>query len=237
MAVETPVLVLTEVAHVGEMRIDQKRPGSYEGSLLSVSRHPATWSRIARLGGRGFILEGRGRFLDALELTKAQRAEIEEWAIAEGLIERVDRYEVSYFDGEAEEWRRFECATAEAAREEAEEFSGEEVRVSAFRGLSPTNALLAISGGPCGEPISDLVFDFALMAWAARDLGLDGVWWSERLDPGSLSAPRGGLFPDRLADYAVRSAEWAELELAEERWSERVTDAHPGSDFRLRPLP
>lgn len=49
------------------MNREKKAEGSQEGAGLSDSLHPVAWMRIWSLGDSGFILEGPGRFIDAMK--------------------------------------------------------------------------------------------------------------------------------------------------------------------------
>ena len=42
------------------------------------------------------------------------------------------------------------------------------------------------------------VVDAAFTFLAKRIPGVDGIWWDDSYDPGNLSAPRVGIFPEQV---------------------------------------
>lgn len=50
--------------------------------------------------------------------------------------------------------------------------------------------------------------DGLLILWARKQLlpsrpDLVGIWWDEKHDPLALSCPRGGILPERLAEFEI----------------------------------
>jgi hypothetical protein len=212
------------VAHVGSMEAARKNAGSHEGAGLSVSVHPIAWARIHRIGDEGFILEGPGRFLDAMRLTKAERAEIWRWAKGEGLVTDAIVWTVSYEDEELEDVVSFECSTEDEAEAEADEIM--DAVVSSKLSTVATTKLAELCDhdpdkiGPQHLP-TDFQFDLVLLLWAEQNLAdVDGVWWNEKLDVASYSAPRGVIFSSRIPTWEARPAGLAELlEFQSGRWA------------------
>jgi len=49
--------------------------------------------------------------------------------------------------------------------------------------------------------IFDITSDMFLLRLLAEDKTVDGVWWNDRLSRSTLSAPRGVIFPHRIAKW------------------------------------
>lgn len=203
------------VAHVGAMDSSLKNEGSHEGAGLSVSINPMAWGRIHRIGDEGFILEGPGRFLDAMRLTKAEREVVWDWAKDHGLVQEAMVWTVSYEDDELEETIEFECSTEEEAEAEAEEIM--DAVVGSRMSTVATKKLAELCHHNPGRisPLqipSDFQFDLVLSLWAEEHLDVDGIWWNERLEPEAYSAPRGVIFASRMSEWTARAASREELE-------------------------
>lgn len=209
--VEYPV-----VAHVGAMDVTARNSGSYEGRCLSVSLAPMTWASIARLGEDGFILSGRGRFVDVHALGDGDRKAIKEWGRENGLLEAAEIARLHYLDTENDEWRYTDCVSAESAALEAEEFEEGDFRIETVHVDIGTARLASLAGHKEGRIDADTAFDMVLVEYASRDEAIDGLWWDDEMDPDRLSAPRGGIFPSRLQSFAVEAADLAALEAFED---------------------
>jgi hypothetical protein len=209
---DLPILTIPEVAHVGDLDPSKKRSGSYEGDCLSVSLVPTAWASIAGLGDNGYILRGRGRFVDALSLSPSQRQAVADWSVSEGLLEACEVIRIHMLDTEIDKWTYSDYANIEEAEEEAEWMEEGDFHYEAITTFVGTERLAKISGHSGCRMGSSLSFDMALIEYARRDPLIDGIWWNERLHPAALSAPRGGIFPERFHQLFVRSADWAELE-------------------------
>ena len=75
-----------------------------------------------------------------------------------------------------------------------------QARLEERPGWAPTAALLEAMGhapSRAGEP-SPALMQAVATVWAQR-AGLDGVWWEDTYAPERLSAPRGVIFPERVA--------------------------------------
>lgn len=219
------------VAHVGTMDPSLKNAGSQEGSGLSVSIHPVAWARIHRIGDEGFILEGPGRFLDALKLSTKERAAVWDWAGEQGLVEDAVIWTVSYEDDEIEDVVVMEFASEEDALEEADELL--DAVVDSHASTVATRRLAELCDqnperiGPDQLP-SSFQFDLILSLWAERHVeGIDGIWWNERLDPDAYSAPRGLIFASRLKEWTARAADLQDLQAFQ-------NECRPGAGRRYR---
>lgn len=219
-----PILEYTEVAHVGSLDLSKRGSGSYEGRCLSVSVVPSAWARIARLGDSGFILSGRGRFVDVFEMTDVQRQAVIDWAVGEGLLELREIVRLHMFDTETETWGSADFSSMEEADGETEFMDEEDFRLEDLSAYVATPKLAEPAGHGLKYMSSDMSFDLALIAYASRDASIDGIWWNEHYDPASLSAPRGGIFPERLGAFAVRAADWEALEDFEENFTSQPAD-------------
>lgn len=203
------------VAHVGTMDREKKAEGSQEGAGLSVSLHPVAWMRIWSLGDSGFILEGPGRFIDAMSLTAHEKSRIIGWGLDSGLLEESMVYAVKYFDDELERDVEFEMPTLVAAEAEVEEYS--DATVAPRQSTTATVKLAELSNhdprrrGPQYIP-TDFQFDLVLTLYAESECAdIDGVWWRERLDPERHQAPRGVILPSRLRQWEATPADFATL--------------------------
>lgn len=195
-----PTLTLSRLWHVGDLVAGAKRRGSYEGAGLSVSLHPAAWRMIARGHVAGTTWEMRrpgARFLDALALTDAQRDDILARGIADEHVRKATIWRWTYFDDELDEEVHQEFASEAEAKLESGLDDGEEAVVVGIPGHASTPELdtLCLQDSPTIGTRATLDL---LLPLHAEALGLDGVWWSERLDPTSLSAPRGVIPASRL---------------------------------------
>jgi hypothetical protein len=181
----------TSVWHVGTMNSADKRTDSHEGNGLSVSLHPQEWTQIARLrGGSRFKLSKVGaRFLDFHALTKEARIHLELWGITLGWLQHEPRWEVQWHDSEAGGIRKMLCGSEDSAkaevadREDDDYCSMKEVKVPCLTEQAVTRLGFKI------DPLGAL--DIAATFYVEDETDLNGIWWSDTLDPESLSAPRG----------------------------------------------
>lgn len=199
---EMKIFTFPYLAHIGRLNVAEKKPGSYEGSGISVSAHPAAWGRIARIGSEGFILKKENGsdidLVNASGLTKDQKANVISWAEREGLIEYREVWIGSYFDEEIEKRCSFECQSREQAKEELEDLPRKRI-TGPKTVISATDKLLqAENQRPGGSASSSLTFDLALIQYVKANIDADGVWWDERLDVDEYSAPRGVIFSSKL---------------------------------------
>lgn len=176
---------------------------SFEGVGLSVSVHPEAWSSIARLGAVAFSLEradgGPGRF--AVH-GKAAAVAASAWSVRAGWAVRSVAWEVTYYDEEDGVRRSFLCPSADDARAEADGLEGQEPEVEEVEVLTASPRMETrwwsyFTGADRSRPLSPyLVETESMNLWIAETRpDLDGVWWNDKLDPSSLSAPRGVILP------------------------------------------
>ena len=214
-----PIISLDRVFHIGTLApSDRGAQGeSLEGHLLSISLAPHAWRRIARLGGNPLHTlskPGGIRLLDlhAVERDAELRLQVEEWALAEALLERTDLWRAWRYDSEDDAWQYTLHASEDAALAQVDEEDEPEgpdgsPAVEPCALLVGTPALAAIAQiGNLGERDG---FDYAATVWTERTQpDLDGVWWEETYDPAGLSAPRGGIFPSRISEVTATEINW-----------------------------
>lgn len=227
--IRLPTLARRRVTHLGTLdpRLRGQGAGgatSLEGHHLSVSTCPQAWREIACLGGVTALTlhRERGRFLDvhrARRQPELMRAAVKldlarDWCVP-GQVWRVQEGE-RYFESLTlqdacselllDSWAD---ATAQVLDRHAARAENLEVyrdlrlagvpilRVEQPRGT----ALLADLTGLCDAMLLDAAQGL-LTAWA-EEHGLDGLWWTDRLDVNHYSAPRGLIFNSRLAAWKV----------------------------------
>lgn len=227
MSSSLPVRLIPRIFHVGTM--DPAHRGrqystSMEGDCLSVSECPTAWIKIAKLGGNPVheLSKPDGCFLDvhAVKDDVARLEEIITWAISEGWVEKTQQWRAWLTDEEGE-WYYILCGSEQQALEEREEFDAEE----APEGVPGVEAVTVISGTPllaerlkhsAQQLASEDCTDFAILMWARHHTAVDGLLWDEEYDPVRLSAPRAGIFPERLAEWAVKPMAKPSARLVEE---------------------
>lgn len=187
---------------------DKNKQGfSMEGRGLSVSECPEAWRAIARLGNAApwVLTKPNNKFLHVLGLSTADRVAMYAWGEAQGLIRSCTLYHVQWFDEDQQDTVAFSFESKEAALhelgtdEEAEEEGKSLIELS---GYAATPALTELSGYLNGELPLALVPHMLAVAYADY-LGLDGVFWNERLDVGALSAPRAVISLSKLSSWTV----------------------------------
>ncbi len=202
---------LSKVHHIGSFEARDKGSTSQEGSGLSVSLHPHEWEDIARLGGGTWFTLTRqgGEFLDFHRLGKKRTAELEAWGLANGWLEPKTLWRMDYWDSEDECVRYSLFETEQAARSELRfilcgQAEDADNKVTEIATVDLTSAADQRIGFKLG---SHFAHDMAATFWVEDCTELDGVWWNDTLDVGSLSAPRGVILKSRLARWTVQRFE------------------------------
>lgn len=200
-----PVRAIRRVAHIGTMDAADKGAtfgGSYEGHGLSISLDPHAWEEIAKLGGNRWweMWNHAGRFIEAHDLTDAQRETIADWGVEQALVEQVTAFRSTHFDEEGGEyWSLHESVEEAEVESDFEDEEDEEARpVTTEDTLKATHLLEERLGMRSGLDC----FDHLLVLYGEDMTAYDGVWWQD--DYGHLSAPRGVIFPGKVADWRVR---------------------------------
>lgn len=232
------------IFHVGTLEPHRKghfHADSLEGHCLSVSIHPEAWVEIARLGGEPVwrLDHEEGQFVDVLSLESDPVAAqaIRAWGVAQGLAQEKTCWRAWQYDSEEDEWRYLLFETEDEAQLDADEFEtrtgGNIEPVSVCVG---TPALCEIIGWR--DTGTNDVLDFLVMAYIeAHAPDIQGVWWDETLDPDALSAPRGGILPSRLHQWAPSksSLEDALAWLETSEWDNQAPDFSRSSSQSCRP--
>jgi hypothetical protein len=192
------------VTHIGKMDSALKKVGSCEGAGLSVSIHPMAWSGICRIGTEGFALYSADRdatFLHARKLTDGERAEIRAWGKANDYLINTHSWKVTYYDEDLGERASFMFASEAEAVSEAAELLRPRVTGPIPETKSTVKLLREAHQKENVDMFEDAAFDLLLTVYAQQNLDVDGVWWGDRLDPCTHSAPRGVIFNSRLDQF------------------------------------
>lgn len=211
-----PLRSLSRVWHLGTLN-PADRGGLYssslEGDCLSVSECPAAWQKIARLGGSPIqeLTKPEGQFLDIYAVLDAPelRASVLAWALDQGLVVPAQKWR-SWNTDEDGEWHYVLCNTQAQVEAERDGMDDDEAPAG-HRGVEPMDVVVGTL--KLAERLSQTLheveccdcMDFAILMWARAQASIDGVYWNEELNPGRLSAPRAGIFPERLAEWSVRT--------------------------------
>lgn len=193
--------------HIGLMvglqegRRQRGSTSSQEGHCLSVSECPDAWRQIAKIGGYPLweLIKPGNAFLHAHALKKAERKLIEAWALQQGFVQAGTLFQAWSTDEEGEPIFGL-YLTREEAVDELGEDAYEASDIKEVPAVLPTEALSAY----CQQKVDFLdVEDMIQLCYADKVLGLDGVFWNDRLDPYAYSAPRAGILPHKLAEWSV----------------------------------
>lgn len=205
-------LTIAKVRHVGTFDVAMKGATgsqSHEGHCLSVSDCPDVWRRIARLGDAPCWELSRpgGKFVDVHKSLRkaAVRKALAQWALANGLARLVPAWAAYQEDLEDPgTWQYSLHTDEEEARAELEDPAARRPNgkpcLEPCELLQGTERLAQRIGFSLGNRPVD---DFILACWVEDAMPeVDGLWWSDRLEPALLSAPRGGIFPSRVARWS-----------------------------------
>lgn len=197
-----PVRSFPYLLHVGSLNPSEKRNDSHEGHGLSVSLHPDEWRQITggyTNGDLHKLTKPSNQFLDYHKMTKKQKEVIKSWGFDNGYLEPVVTYRVTYFDDEMDEKVYTDFEDRESAEYENQEIGGTITEIKDGFKITPKLAQLCRLSG--NHYIN--VLDFAVIAYTEQVLNLDGIWWNDRLDPQNYSAPRGVIFPNKVASFSI----------------------------------
>ncbi|RYY14933.1 MAG: hypothetical protein EON55_07415 [Alphaproteobacteria bacterium] len=222
-----PVIALDAVHHIGDMDPSSKRTGSYEGAGLSVSVHPGAWRVIGRgmVGGACWTMRREGaRFLDAHAMKRAMRRSVLDWGVGNGLCVVTPLWRFSHYDDELECRVSQTFPTLAEAKEES--WDGDLGRVRRVTGHASTPSLDAASMQPTPSHGDDAVLDLLLPLWAHAVHGLDGVWWEDRLDVLTHSAPRGVIVAEMVSAWSAERLDRDPPDDGSDEWDEDESDGH-----------
>lgn len=200
--------------HVGELDITKKSNFSYEGNGLSVSICPSAWESIARISSSTvWKITKRGKkLLDYYETTEDIHNDIVEWGIENGYLEEIfGKYAYRYYSDELD---RYLCESYDSFKEivdahlvegfynSYDEYlnseEGDDEVIFPVRAFLPTEklqneSLILVTESNC--------VDQNFLLYVEKYTDYDGVYWDDRLDILSLSAPRGVIFNSRLDSF------------------------------------
>jgi len=228
---DLPILSFDHVFHIGTLNAEDRSRNyrnSYEGNCLSVSVTPHAWQQIAKLGGYALhqLTKEGGQLVDVHAARNSDDFdEIVTWAKSNGLVE--DRQVFKGWErNEDDEWAYTLFESEEAALEELDmdgEYEGDidllphqedHKAVEPVTILGGTAALSQIVGRDFD--VAEAVDDYLIMAYASQVMDVDGVWWNEGFDPDGYSAPRGGIFPNKVAEWTAAEIDFDAVDDDEE---------------------
>jgi hypothetical protein len=193
-----PTTSFGELFHVGTLDIRKKSDFNYESTNgLSVSTEPEAWCRINRGGtfGDTFTLSRlNNAFIDYHAMSNEQYDLVCQWGVDNGYIKPCKKYQYSYFDDEFEQTMTFSFFE----REEADENADGEHNVTEVDGFKAQEKFTNLVGARNDESINLIV-----VAYCMAETDFDGVYWHDKLDVLCLSAPRGVILQNKLADWCT----------------------------------
>ncbi|WP_371436229.1 hypothetical protein [Polaromonas sp.] len=227
-----PTVDLKSVFHVGALDPSKKgqthNSTSLEGNGLSVSLDPDAWRHIASLGGEQTWMltqEKAASFLDAAQMSQEHWGDVMAWAQRVDLVEPTEIVEVSWFDDEAQsrvtcEYDAADIKSHETALMEMHEHQDMAARIRNFNGFRSTPSLDQRIGFLVDVAlVKDMVLTLYVEDVLYPTQRVQGVWWHAELDIYALSASRGVIHPQALA-------EWAH-ELVDEPLNRQTESANP----------
>ena len=180
--------------HVGDMNGKPWPTSSMEGLLLSCSPYPEDWRAIARLGQAPIWTLQRldGKPPKLVNFRRLSRSDKKRWLAKAQELDLI--HSATLFKAQAGDDDQYTiCLTLEEARQESESW------VKPTKGWLPKPALNKFWYGSEKENISPFFAMDAAFTFLAKQIpGIDGIWWDDSYDPGNLSAPRVGIFPEKV---------------------------------------
>lgn len=196
------------VWHVGNFDNKQQDKLSYEGDLLSVSECPDVWQRIARLSGNTYAMSNPDAlFIDAISMWRNPKIKkhVMDWGEENSFLSQKEVYSVTLYDDmedstSIEVFESYEEAFANYEDESIIE--GPETRLYLTDTFAQRIGLSNLSNG------FEYDMDRLFIEWAKEHIlpryrQICGIWWDEILDEAGYSAPRGGVFQERLETFTT----------------------------------
>lgn len=203
------VLEISKIHHVGTLALEDRGKQfaqSHEGCCLSVSRHPESWRRIARLGDAPTweLTCPNGAFVEvrAALSNSPFAAALGQWGLERGLLSPRQAWKAWFRDEEADTWCFTVHATEQEAREEIEESDEQYPEGEAVTALELLTGTPRLSARMSVDLSLQDALPFCLIAWLDDETEFDGPYWDELHDPAVLSAPRAGILPSRLGRWS-----------------------------------
>ncbi|MBO9428824.1 hypothetical protein [Sulfitobacter sp. R18_1] len=215
------VLEFDEAWHVGDMDVSKRDVTGYEADLLSVSYTPASWRKIAKLSGDLWKLERSDstpvRLLDAHAFhdNHWHRSSFTSWGVMQNLIKNTTIFIASWHDDEMDT-EMSQCF--ETMEELEQEHDPEDVDIQQ-RYLAFVLTDKALEKYGLIRNGSQFNLDYAFVDYARtklmNQLDVDGIYWDDEFDPLRYSAPRGGIFNERLDQFDLILERGQELDVEE----------------------
>lgn len=196
-----PLITLSDIYHVGSLDKSKKRPNSHEGLGLSISTEPDAWKRINPFteGSTYQCIKKGNRFLDFHALKYDQKQCIIDWGLEQNYIEKQTQYRVRWYDDELEDMLFIDFSSYQEAIDNLDE--GYELKT-----LPHGTVMTPLMQEKVGATdLETNPLDLLTTLYADEKLGLDGVWWNDRLNIFAYSAPRGVIFERRLPDWTFNA--------------------------------
>jgi hypothetical protein len=202
--VRIPIISFEKLWHLGDLDISRKHAcgHSQEGNLFSMSRCPAAWQQIVKLGGAPLYEGDTGyTLLDMLSVThpstkagKQLKSVIRQWAYDNAMLEEGAIVQGHYFDDELGR-----ICVVNLTQEEADSAEPDEYDVLHTTSVDLATEKLKSIHNLKKTGVED-AFDFAVIEWARGRSGakLDGVYWNQAYNPKAYSAPRAGIFEAKI---------------------------------------
>lgn len=191
-----PVIIPSQLFHVGALNRGLKKDHSLEGEGLSVSTCPNEWRDIARLNGDTWKINNSNNLvlLDAHSLTSDDKSEMKQWAMSQGFIQKATQYQVEWFDDEMDDDLTALYSDKGDAQEESENMGVEYTEVETYISTDkfPDST---VSQGMGEIEIEDILVTIYANHHYPE---LHGVWWNDNMDPIRLSAPRGVIYNNHI---------------------------------------
>lgn len=224
------MLDFDEVSHVGSfdpaLKSKTHNKFSMEGNGLSVSIDPGAWRQIARLGNNPewvLSVPDPVKFIDVLGMSKRQWKKVTDWALSMGYLESVEVVEMcfDYSDEGDDHERVFTLHSMETINSivstilefEDQLDGGSEPSMRMIYSFKATKAMNDRLGFECKSLalVKDMALTFYVEDVLFQEQGAHGLWWDEKLDPSSYSAPRGVIHKSALGLWSAfkRTAEVA----------------------------
>ena len=197
-------LSVKEVWHVGDMDINLKSNFSLEGDLLSVSQTPQTWNKIGRLNGNNNRLEfNEALYVDYYYFKEKYYNAVIDWALENHYIIESQTFSYAYYDDEMEDELEFIFDTIDELLEEFPDVEDEDISTDLNWKLTEGFKLENKSSSKSDFDLTNLHIKYIEQNILTQNENVVGVWWNDNFDPLRYSAPRGGIFNEKLSLFKI----------------------------------
>ena len=199
-----PIIKVDRLWHIGDLDITRKYTcgTSQEGNLFSVSRCPAAWRQIVKLGGFDlYVGNADYALMDMLSIThpatragRQLQSHVRQWAYQQELLEPRTVLQGRYYDDELGQTCLVQLTPQDVEDADPDQYE----QIDRVIIHAPTEKLCKIHNLRSSR--DEEAFDFALIEWARTHHGttLDGVYWNQHYNPSAYQAPRAGLFEAKI---------------------------------------